>query len=50
MIKPQLEGMELNMEREIDKELKLRKDAKRIIINAVRKEPMIDRNVKAWLK
>lgn len=38
------------MEREIDKELKLRRDAKKLIINAVRKEPTIERNVKAWLK
>ena len=38
------------MEREIDRELKLRKDAKQLIINAVRKEPTLDRNVKAWLK
>jgi hypothetical protein len=42
--------MEQNMEREIDKETKLRKDAKKLIINAVRKEPTLDRNVKAWLK
>jgi hypothetical protein len=42
--------MEDRMEREIDKEVKLRKDAKKLIIDAVRKEPKIDRNVKAWLK
>lgn len=28
----------------------MRKDAKMLIINAVRKEPTLDRNVKAWLK
>lgn len=38
------------MEKEIDREEKLRRDAKKLIINAVRKEPELDRNVKAWLK
>ncbi len=38
------------MGREIDREVKMRKDAKMLIINAVRKEPTLDRNVKAWLK
>lgn len=38
------------MEREIDKEVKMRKDAKKLIIDAVRKEPKLDRDVKAWLK
>ena len=42
--------MEDRMGREIDKEVKMRKDAKMLIINAVRKEPTLDRNVKAWLK
>jgi hypothetical protein len=42
--------MQDRMEKEIDRELKLRKDAKQLIINAVRKEPTLDRNVKAWLK
>lgn len=38
------------MEHEIDRELKLRRDAKNLIITAVRKNPTLDRNVKAWLK
>lgn len=38
------------MGKEIDLEVKMRKDAKMLIINAVRKEPTLDRNVKAWLK
>lgn len=38
------------MEDEINREVKLRMDAKKLIINAVRKEPTLDRNVKAWLK
>lgn len=38
------------MEHEIDRELKLRKDAKNLVITAVRKNPTLDRNVKAWLK
>ena len=38
------------MEGEIDRESKMRRDAKKLIINAVRKEPTLDRNVKAWLK
>jgi hypothetical protein len=42
--------MEVNMTREIEKEVKLRRDAKKLIIDAVRKEPALDRNVKAWLK
>jgi hypothetical protein len=42
--------MENRMELEIDRELKLRKDAKNLIITAVRKNPTLDRNVKAWLK
>jgi hypothetical protein len=42
--------MAKRMEWEIDREVKLRKDAKQLIINAVRKEPTLDRNVKAWLK
>jgi len=42
--------MEGRMEHEIDRELKLRKDAKNLIITAVRKNPVLDRNVKAWLK
>jgi hypothetical protein len=50
LIKADIDKMEQNMEREIDKETKLRKDAKKLIINAVRKEPTLDRNVKAWLE
>jgi hypothetical protein len=42
--------MEDKMEKEIDREVKMRKDAKKLIIDAVRKEPTLDRNVKAWLK
>ena len=49
-IKGQVDLMADRMEKEIDRELKLRKDAKQLIINAVRKEPTLDRNVKAWLK
>jgi hypothetical protein len=37
-------------EKEIDREVKLRKDAKQLIINAVRKERTLDRNAEAWLK
>ena len=49
-IKGQIDLMSDRMEKEIDREVKLRKDAKQLIINAVRKEPTLDRNVKAWLK
>jgi hypothetical protein len=49
-IKAQLDQMDQRMGKEIDLEVKMRKDAKMLIINAVRKEPTLDRNVKAWLK
>ena len=49
-IRREVNTMEGRMEHEIDRELKLRKDAKNLIITAVRKNPVLDRNVKAWLK
>jgi len=49
-IRREVNTMEGRMEHEIDRELKLRKDAKNLIITAVRKNPTLDRNVKAWLK
>lgn len=39
------------MERELDKEAKLKRDAKRLIVHAIGKNPNdLDRTVKAWLK
>lgn len=39
------------MERELDREAKLKKDAKRLIGHALGKQmPELDRTVKAWLR
>ena len=39
------------MERALDREAKLKKDAKRLIVHAVgRQAPEMERTVKAWLK
>ena len=42
--------MEHKMENELDKEAKMKRDAKKLVINSVRKDPTLDRDVKAWLK
>lgn len=42
--------MEHKMERELDMEAKLKKDAKRLVVHALGKNHNeMDRNVKAWL-
>jgi hypothetical protein len=51
LIKDQINTLEKKMERELDKEAKLKKDAKRLIGHALGKQqPELDRTVKAWLK
>eukprot|EP00347_Sterkiella_histriomuscorum_P006697 403351781 len=50
-IKDQVTALEKKMEKELDKEAKLKKDAKRLIGHALGKQtPELDRTVKAWLK
>ena len=50
-IRSDIGNLEKRMENELDKEAKLRKDAKRLIGHALGKQmPELDRTAKAWLK
>ncbi|CDW85255.1 ankyrin unc44 [Stylonychia lemnae] len=50
-IRENIGQLEKKMERELDREAKLKKDAKRLIGHALGKQaPELDRTVKAWLK